>query len=75
MMVLDAMARAKGTKRKKLFACDESRASFDAPSVRPAYVKIIDADWGEGGENRCGKSNASMYGTRGVALNWHEHCK
>ena len=39
------------------------------------YVKIIDEDYAPGGEERCGRRNISMYGTRDVALNWHEHYK
>lgn len=36
-------------------------------------MKIIDEDFEPGNEGRCGELNVSMYGTRDVAMNWHEH--
>ena len=58
----------------KLMTCDISRANFDAPAVRFVYVKVPEEDWETGGERNCGKLNVSMYGARGAALNWHNHC-
>ena len=60
---------------KRLIVCDVSRACFYAPAVRPVYVTIVDEDFEPGFERRCGKLNVFMYGARGVAINWHHHCK
>ena len=56
-------------------ACDVSRAYFYAAGVRPVYAKIVNEHYEPGGEDRCGRLNVSMYGTRDAALNWHQHCK
>lgn len=57
---------------RQLMVCDVSRAKRYAPSIRPAYVAVIKDDWEKGGED---KLNASTYGARDAALNWHEHCR
>lgn len=78
MLVPSAMhllAGEAGTKKTmKIMVCDVSRVYCYAPAIRPVYVKMVDEDFEEGGENRCGKLNVSMYGTRDAAFNLHLHC-
>ena len=53
---------------------DVSRACSYAQAIRLVYVKMIDEDQEPGDADRCGRLHASMYGTRGAALNWHMQC-
>lgn len=39
------------------------------------YVKFVGEDFENGDENRCGKLNVPMHGTRDAAPNWHQHYK
>ena len=48
---------------------DVKRAYFYAPTTRPIYIRIPDEDWEEGDEERVGKLNLSLYGTRDAAMN------
>ena len=63
LKLIISSAVEEGTKRK-LMACDVSRAYLNAPAFRSVYVKIVDEDWQEGDEEMCGRLNVSMYGTR-----------
>ena len=49
---------------------DASRAYFHAPCIRPVFVDIVDEDWQPGDEEKCGRLNVSVYGTRDAANNW-----
>ena len=71
-MAVDA---AVGDDTMKLMMCEVSGAYFYAPAIRPIYVRIADEDFEEGGGNIGGRFSVSMYGTRGAALNWREHCE
>lgn len=55
--------------------CDISRIYFYAPTIRPAYMIIIDEDYEFDDEEKYGSLNVSIYDTRDVALNWHEQYK
>lgn len=66
---------ADGPDPMKLMVCDVSRACSYAPAIRPVYVRIVDEDHEPGDEDKCGRLNVSMDGTRDTALNWHQHCK
>ena len=49
---------------------DVRRAYFYAPSTRVIYIRIPKEDWEDGDEERVGKLNLSLYGTRDAAMNW-----
>ena len=49
---------------------DVKRAYFYAPTTRPIYIRIPAEDWEPGDEERVGKLNLSLYGTRDAAKNW-----
>ena len=49
---------------------DVSRAFFHAKARREIYVQLADEDELPGDENKCGRLNYSMYGTRDAAQNW-----
>ena len=76
MIITSAMTYAgeANSEPNKFLARDVSRACFYAPSIRPEYVKIVHGDYEGGDETKCGKFNVSMYGGRGAALNWQQHC-
>ena len=57
----------------KLMVCDVSWAYF--PAICQVCVTIVDDDFWPDGEGKCGRLNASMYGTRDAILNWYEHCR
>lgn len=66
-------ARPGDADQMKLMICDVSRAYVFVFAVRPVYVNIVDEDYEGGVEHRCGRFNVPMHGTRGAALNCHEH--
>ena len=49
---------------------DVKRAYFHAAATRPIYIKIPKEDWEEGDEDKVGRLNLSLYGTRDAAQNW-----
>jgi hypothetical protein len=49
---------------------DIRRAYFYAPAQRLVYVEIPAEDFEPGDEQRCGRLNGSLYGTRDAASNW-----
>ena len=57
-----------------LLYADMKRDYFHAPARSDMYVEIPGEDWEEGDEERCGKLNMSLNGTREAALNWQEAC-
>ena len=59
-----------GAKPLRIGGFDISRAYFYAACRRPLYIKIPDEDWEPGDEERVGKLNVSLYGTRDAAQNW-----
>eukprot|EP00973_Karenia_brevis_P088796 12315265-Karenia_brevis.AAC.1 len=54
----------------KLMANDVKRAYFCAPATRELYIEIPEEDWEPGDEDKVGKLNLSLYGTRDAAQNW-----
>ena len=73
-MLLSILASKQGHRRRSddfvLMTNDVKRAYFYAPTTRPIYIKIPDEDWEEGDEERVGKLNLSLCGTRDAAMNW-----
>lgn len=53
---------------------DVSRAYIYVSAVMLVYVKVVDGDYGDGGDQSCGRLNVSTYGA-GAALNWHVNCR
>ena len=53
-----------------LLHADVSRVYFQALAHRPAFIEILQEDWEEGDDAKCGMLNLSMYGFRDSALNW-----
>jgi len=49
---------------------DVSRAYFHAPCLKPTFIEIPAEDRQPGDEDRAGKLNVSMYGTREAQINW-----
>ncbi len=60
---------------KALMAVDIKRAYFYARSVRETYVDLPKEDYQPGDEQRCGRLNMSMYGTRDAAMNWDKELR
>ena len=61
---------ASGNKGEVLMVNEVSRAFFHAKARREVYVQFADEDKHPGDEQKCGKLNFSMYGTRDAAQNW-----
>jgi hypothetical protein len=68
-LLISITASSQG-KNRCIMHNDVSRAYFHAPAVRNVFVEIIDEDFEDGDEDRCGWLNVSMYGTRDAASNW-----
>ena len=49
---------------------DVKRAYFYAQASRPIFIRIPDEDWQPGDEDKVGRLNLSLYGTRDAAMNW-----
>ena len=49
---------------------DVKRAYFYAPTTRPIYIRIPDEDWEPGDDEKVGKLNLPLDGTRDAAKNW-----
>ena len=63
---------AKGQRKanpKRVGLVDVSRAYFYAKCKRPLYIEIPMEDWEAGDEERVGRLNLSLYGTRDAAQN------
>ena len=61
---------ATGNKGEVVMVNDVSRAFFHAKVRREVYVQLVAEDIMPGDENKCGRLNYSMYGTRDAAQNW-----
>ncbi len=53
-----------------MMAIDIKRAYFYAKAQRPVYIEIPPEDKQLGDEEKVGKLNVSLYGTRDAAQNW-----
>ncbi len=62
-----ARNRRKGS---KILTVDVRRAYFYASARSDIYVEILEEDREPGDENKVGKLNLSLYGTRDAAQNW-----
>ena len=60
-----------GNKGEILMVNDINRAFFHARAKRDVYVQLPPEDIEPGDENKCGKLQYSMYGTRDAAQNWY----
>ena len=49
---------------------DVKRAYCDAPAARPLHSQVTQEDWEEGDDDRVGRWELSLYGTRSAAPNW-----
>ena len=54
----------------RILSIDIKRAYFYAPASRPVFIEIPVEDYEAGDEERVGKLNLSLYGTRDAAQNW-----
>ena len=54
----------------RILSIDIKRAYFYAPASRPVFIEIPVEDYEAGDEDRVGKLNLSLYGTRDAAQNW-----
>ena len=59
-----------GAKPWRLAVIDVRRAYFYAPAKRPIFVEIPVEDREPGDEDKVGRLELSLYGTRDAALNW-----
>ena len=53
-----------------MMSVDIKRAYFYAKARRPVYIEIPEEDREAGDEQRVGRLNLSLYGTRDAAQNW-----
>ena len=54
----------------RILSIDIKRAYLFAPAARPMFIQIPLEDYEIGDEQRVGKVNLSLYGTRDAAQNW-----
>ena len=59
-----------GSQRKRFAVIDIKRAYFYAPSKRPMFIEIPEEDRVIGDEDKVGRLELSLYGTRDAAQNW-----
>ena len=73
MLLSWAASRGEGVESDaKILYLDVRRAYFHAPSKRETYIELPAEDNRSSNEGKCGRLNASMYGTRDAADNWAE---
>ena len=63
-------AASTGSSDTVLLIVDVWRAYFYAPAKRRVYIELPEEDYQHGDEEKCGKLNVSLYGTRDAASNW-----
>ena len=61
---------ASGNRGEVVMVNDVSRAFFHTKARREVYVQLAAEDMMPGDEDKCGRLNFSMYGTRDAAQNW-----
>ena len=73
MLLSWAASRGEGVDSDaKILYLDVRRAYLHAPSKRETYIELPAEDNRSSNEGKCGRLNASMYGTRDAADNWAE---
>ena len=68
--VISRAATVCGQEQRCVMTVDVSRAYFNAVATRDVFIEIPKEDRIAGDENKVGKLNLCLYGTRDAAFNW-----